>query len=87
MSFLGGLWAANMTIQALDAEQKRREAEQKLKSIQKSTAERVRLNPVEPDCRGYTDRFECTGCGCIVHIGTYEKECDYDFCPYCGKQT
>lgn len=40
--------------------------------------------PVEPDKRGYTNQFECPHCGSFVHMGTYYKECDYDYCPYCG---
>ena len=40
--------------------------------------------PVEPDKRGYTNLFECPNCGSFVNIGTYYKECDYDYCPYCG---
>ena len=40
--------------------------------------------PFEPDKRGYTNQFECPHCGSFVHMGTYYKECDYDYCPYCG---
>ena len=37
-----------------------------------------------PDIRGYTDEFMCSNCGAIISIGTYEKECNYSYCPCCG---
>ena len=82
MNFLGDEWKSHAALEGAEALKRLQKKEKEQKA-----AERVRLIPVEPDCRSYTDRFECTGCGCIVHIGTYEQECDYEFCPYCGKQT
>lgn len=82
MNFLGDEWKSQAALEGAEALKRLQKKEKERKA-----AERVHLIPVEPDCRSYTDRFECTGCGCIVHIGTYEKECDYEFCPYCGKQT
>lgn len=34
--------------------------------------------------RGYTDTFECESCGNYVLMHTYSRECEYDYCPYCG---
>ncbi len=45
---------------------------------------RGRWTPVNPDCRGYADLFQCSICGCNVHLGTFEKDCDYYYCPWCG---
>lgn len=39
-----------------------------------------------PDIRGYTNEFMCSNCGAIIRIATYEKECDYPYCPFCGKE-
>ncbi len=37
-----------------------------------------------PDLRGYTNEFMCSNCGAITTMGSYAKECDYTYCPYCG---
>ena len=37
-----------------------------------------------PEKRGYTEFYRCSNCLCNVHIGYYSKNCDYDYCPYCG---
>lgn len=52
---------------------------------QEKPVESVELKPVDTDSRGYTDAFECTGCGAQIHLYTVMRECDYEFCPYCGK--
>lgn len=38
---------------------------------------------VNADSRGYADIFKCSNCGSYVHLGTFEKECDYPYCPWC----
>ena len=40
--------------------------------------------PIEPDCRGYTDLYECENCKRYIRIGEFARECDYEYCPYCG---
>ena len=52
--------------------------------VSRMDEEKLVWKPVEPDKRGYTNQFECPSCGMFVHLGTYVKACDYDFCPYCG---
>jgi len=40
--------------------------------------------PVNPDCRGYTEQFECTNCGRIINTSYSMKRFDdYDHCPFC----
>ena len=36
------------------------------------------------DCRGYSDTYECSECGCLVQYAYYVTAIDYDFCPHCG---
>ena len=35
------------------------------------------------DSRGYCDCFECSNCGAYIYPITFEKELDYNGCPYC----
>lgn len=42
--------------------------------------------PVEPDVRRLTDVWECAKCKSRIHLGTYEKQYDYDFCACCGRK-
>jgi len=44
----------------------------------------VKFIPINADCRGYADIFGCTNCGGIITVSSVAKECDYDFCPWCG---
>ena len=40
--------------------------------------------PVNVDCRGYTDTFRCSKCGCNITTSYVMQELDYNFCPWCG---
>ena len=44
----------------------------------------IKFNPVNVDCRGYTDTFRCSKCGCDITTSYVMQELDYDFCPWCG---
>jgi len=33
----------------------------------------------------YHDRFQCPCCGRIVELAFHKRDCDYEFCPYCGE--
>ena len=37
-----------------------------------------------PDKNGETREFICTGCRFMVEMSWKQKECDYEWCPYCG---
>lgn len=37
-----------------------------------------------PDENGETREFICTGCRSMVEMSWKQKECDYEWCPYCG---
>lgn len=37
-----------------------------------------------PDKNGETREFICTGCRFMVEMNWKQKECDYEWCPYCG---
>ncbi len=53
--------------------------------VKESTEDKeTELVPIAPDCREYTDQFACLCCQCIIQMYTYMKECNYNFCPYCG---
>lgn len=41
------------------------------------------LKPVDPDCRGYTNCFECTNCKSLIYTYTFQTDIDYNCCPYC----
>ena len=41
------------------------------------------LKPVDPDCRGYTNCFECTNCKALIYTYTFQTDIDYNCCPYC----
>ena len=36
-----------------------------------------------PDKNGETREFICTGCRFMVEMSWKQKECDYEWCPYC----
>ena len=36
------------------------------------------------DKNGETREFICTGCRFMVEMSWKQKECDYEWCPYCG---
>ena len=44
-------------------------------------------NPIAPDSRGRANAFECNECKRLVYFGSFVAECDYDFCPWCGRRT
>lgn len=44
-------------------------------------------DPVDPDRRGYSNVFECNECGGRVYYTYWVEECDYNFCPWCGRRT
>lgn len=48
--------------------------------------EPVSLFPIEPDSRGYTDAFRCSACKCNVYMRNYSKECEFEYCPHCGRR-
>lgn len=37
-----------------------------------------------PDKNGETREFICTECRFMVEMNWKQKECDYEWCPYCG---
>ena len=39
--------------------------------------------PIEPDCRGYTEVFECSRCKNRVQYHYPMKKSEYPNCPYC----
>ena len=88
---LGLCW--NLRKIAISANPEVKQAHQEMLEMKKEIAEKktakasdaARLVPVDADCRGYTDLFECIACGAVSHIGCAEKVCDSEFCPYCGK--
>ena len=41
--------------------------------------------PISPDNRGYTDLWECPCCNKRVHLGSFTKNYEYDFCANCGQ--
>ena len=47
---------------------------------------RGRCIPFMPDCRGYTEEFECSLCKNMTYLHYCEKDCDYEYCPHCGKK-
>lgn len=34
--------------------------------------------------RAYTNQFLCTVCKRYTYLHTFQRECEYDYCPYCG---
>ena len=44
----------------------------------------IKFIPLNADCRGYTETFRCSKCGCDITASYVMKELDYDFCPWCG---
>ena len=45
---------------------------------------RGRWEARKPDKNGETREFICTGCRFMVEMSWKQKECDYEWCPYCG---
>ena len=59
----------------------------KIKSIPAADVAPVRHGRWEawmPDKNGETREFICTGCRFMVEMSWKQKECDYEWCPYCG---
>ena len=59
----------------------------KIKSIPAADVAEVRHGRWEawmPDKNGETREFICTGCRFMVELSWKQKECDYEWCPYCG---
>ena len=59
----------------------------KIKSIPAADVAEVRHGRWEawmPDKNGETREFICTGCRFMVEMSWKQKECDYEWCPYCG---
>ena len=59
----------------------------KIKSIPAADVVEVRHGRWEawmPDKNGETREFICTGCRFMVEMSWKQKECDYEWCPYCG---
>lgn len=42
------------------------------------------FKPINQDCRGYTDQYECIKCKAYIYLPCLEKQCDYNYCPYCS---
>lgn len=40
----------------------------------------------EVDCRGYTDLFICGKCGTYIQTPLLTKNCEYNYCPWCGNR-
>lgn len=68
--------------QSLKAQKEKQERE----TVKASDLLKVRMLPVNPDVRGYTNLFECSKCHGVAHLGEYTKEYEYDYCPNCGKE-
>lgn len=64
----------------------KRQQEQEKETVKASSLLQVKMIPVDPDCRNLTNVWECSKCGGRVHLGTYEREYEYDFCPNCGRK-
>ena len=63
------------------------EAIQCVKAIPAADVVEVRRGRWEawmPDKNGETREFICTGCRFMVEMSWKQKECDYEWCPYCG---
>lgn len=43
------------------------------------------FKPVNPDCRGFTECFECSKCKALIYTQYATKELDYNYCPYCSE--
>ena len=59
----------------------------KIKSIPAADVapvQRGRWEAWMPDKNGETREFICTGCRFMVEMSWKQKECDYEWCPYCG---
>lgn len=52
--------------------------------IDAKPVKRGRWIPIMPDCRGYTEGFECSYCKNMTYLHCCEKDCDYEYCPNCG---
>ena len=63
------------------------DAIQCVKAIPAADVVKVRYGRWEawmPDKNGETREFICTGCRFMVEMSWKQKECDYEWCPYCG---
>lgn len=43
-----------------------------------------RWKNIDANNEGYTDKFECPGCGTIIHRKSTMKDNDWTYCPVCG---
>lgn len=58
-----------------------------LKDARELLNDTTEWNPINPDRRMTANAFECNKCKRNVYFGTYQRECDYDYCPWCGRRT
>ena len=54
------------------------------KALEKQIPTTVKKDEV--DCRGYTDLFICGKCGTYIHTPLLTKNCEYNYCPWCGNR-
>ena len=55
-----------------------------MESIEKQIPTTVKKDEV--DCRGYTDLFICGKCGTYIQTPLLTKNCEYNYCPWCGNR-
>jgi hypothetical protein len=39
---------------------------------------------LDDDKRGFASEYLCSNCDSVTYLHICERECDYDYCPYCG---
>lgn len=44
------------------------------------------LKPVHPDKGGASKQFQCVRCERIITMYTVMQNCNYDYCPWCGRE-
>ena len=77
-------------VQQAWAEGKRNSETELITGILREAVEKLTEKPktgsweaVDPDVRGYTNKFRCTNCGRNIRLAEYTKACSYDYCPEC----
>lgn len=44
------------------------------------------LKPINPDKDGASKQFQCVRCERIITMYTVMQSCNYDYCPWCGRE-
>lgn len=42
--------------------------------------------PYKPDELGYSYQFQCIRCERIITLTYPKRDCDYNYCPWCGRE-